>query len=166
MARSKDQGSGSPARATETATDSVARVLAGQDGIRGWQEDAYRAFHQHPELPDQEVRTAATAAAALRNAGYEVHEGIGTTGVVGVLKNGDGPTVLVRADMDALPMKEETGLPYASTDHQTDGSGQAVTGCACVRPRRARGLPDGRGAFARRPQVHMARHVHPAVPAC
>jgi len=104
----------------------VARVLAGQYGIKEWQEDAYRALHQHPELSDQEVRTAATAADALRTAGYEVHEQIGTTGVVGTLVNGDGPIVLVRADMDALPMKEETGLPYASTDHQTDGSGQSV----------------------------------------
>jgi hippurate hydrolase len=110
----------------ENATDSVARVLAGQDGIKGWQESVYRALHQHPELSDQEVHTAATAADALREAGYEVHEKIGTTGVVGILKNGDGPTVLVRADMDALPMREDTGLPYASTDQQPDGSGQAV----------------------------------------
>ena len=87
MARSKAQGSDSPARATGRATDSVARVLAGQDGIRAWQEDVYRTLHQHPELPDQEVRTAATAADALRKAGYEVHEQIGTTGVVGTLKN-------------------------------------------------------------------------------
>ena len=101
-------------------------MLAGQDAIGAWQEAVYRALHQHPELPDQEVHTAATAADALRKAGYEVHEKIGTTGVVGVLENGDGPTVLVRADMDALPMKEETGLPYASTEHQTDGSGQVV----------------------------------------
>ena len=126
MARSNDRGSGSPARATGTATDSVARVLAGQDGIKEWQEDAYRAVHQHPEASDQEVQTAATAADALRTAGYQVHEKIGTTGVVGVLENGDGPTVLVRADMDALPMQEETGLPYASTAQQTDSSGQAV----------------------------------------
>jgi hippurate hydrolase len=105
----------------------VARVLAGQDGIKAWQEDTYRVLHQHPELPDQEVRTAATAADALREAGYEVHEQIGTTGVVGTLKNGDGPTVLVRADMDALPMKEETGLPYASTERQTDSAGQVVS---------------------------------------
>jgi hippurate hydrolase len=101
-------------------------VLAGQERIRSWQEDTYRALHRHPELSDQEMRTAATAAAALREAGYEVHEKIGTTGVVGMLRNGDGPTVLVRADMDALPMKEDTGLPYASTDQQPDGSGQAV----------------------------------------
>jgi hippurate hydrolase len=101
-------------------------VLAGLDGIREWQEGAYRALHQHPELSDQEVHTAATAADALRKAGYQVHEKVGTTGVVGVLANGDGPAVLVRADMDALPMNEETGLPYASTDQQTDASGQSV----------------------------------------
>jgi hippurate hydrolase len=101
-------------------------VLAGQEGIKAWQEDVYRTMHQHPELSNQEVHTAATAADALRKAGYEVHEKIGTTGVVGILKNGNGPTVLVRADMDALPMKEQTGLPYASTDHQTDSSGRVV----------------------------------------
>jgi amidohydrolase len=126
MARSEAQGSGSPSSSTGRATDAAARVLAGQDGIREWQDDVYRAIHQHPELSDQEVHTAAAAADALRKAGYEVQEKIGTTGVVGVLRNGDGPTVLVRADMDALPMQEETELAYASTDHQTDSSGQVV----------------------------------------
>ncbi len=102
------------------------RVLAGQPRIRDWQEDVYRTLHRRPELSDHEMKTAAAAAGALREAGYEVHEGIGTTGVVGILRNGDGPTVLMRADMDALPMKEETGLPYASTDQATDDAGQAV----------------------------------------
>jgi hippurate hydrolase len=101
-------------------------VLAGQAGIKAWLEDVYLTLHQHPELSNQETKTATMAATALREAGYEVREGIGTTGVVGVLRNGDGPAVLVRADMDALPMKEETGLPYASTDHQTDGVGHVV----------------------------------------
>ena len=127
MARAEDPVSGSASSKTETAADSsAARVLAGQDGIKQWQEDVYRTLHQHPELSNQELNTAATAAGALREAGYQVHDKIGTTGVVGILRNGDGPTVLMRADMDALPMKEETGLPYASTDHQTDSSGQAV----------------------------------------
>jgi hippurate hydrolase len=102
-------------RAASDAATAAVRVLDGQDGLASWQEDVYRTLHQHPELSDQEVRTAATAAAALREAGFEVHERIGTTGVVGILRNGDGPTVLMRADMDGLPMKEETGLPYAST---------------------------------------------------
>jgi hippurate hydrolase len=112
--------------ATRTADPAASRVLAGQDGIRAWQEDVYRTLHQHPELSNQEVQTAAAAAGALREDGYEVHERVGTTGVVGILRNGDGPCVLMRADMDALPMREETGLPYASSVEQTDGDGQVV----------------------------------------
>jgi amidohydrolase len=127
MATKEDRPTGSASSTAEAAADaSVGRVLAGQDAVREWQENVYRAIHQHPELSNQEVHTAATAADTLLKAGYEVHDKVGTTGVVGILRNGDGPTVLMRADMDALPMKEETGLPYASTDHQTDSSGQAV----------------------------------------
>ena len=77
--------------------------------------DRYRDLHRHPELAFEEVRTAGIAEAALRAAGYDVTAGIGGTGVVGVLRNGDGPTVLVRADMDGLPVTEDTGLEYAST---------------------------------------------------
>jgi len=76
--------------------------------------DLYRHFHRHPELSFQEDDSAARIAAALREAGFEVTEGVGGHGVVGVLANGEGPTVLVRGDMDALPVTEETGLPYAS----------------------------------------------------
>lgn len=74
----------------------------------------YRDLHTHPELSFEETRTAAIAAGELRTAGFDVIEGVGITGVVGVLRNGDGPTVLLRADMDALPVAEETGLAYAS----------------------------------------------------
>ncbi|MEV0174311.1 amidohydrolase [Streptomyces sp. NPDC050803] len=81
-------------------------------------EDFYRDLHRHPELSFQEHRTAGRLAGRLRGAGYETAEGIGGTGVVGLLRNGDGPTVLLRADMDALPVTELTGLPYAS---RTDG---------------------------------------------
>ncbi|WP_392965027.1 amidohydrolase [Streptomyces sp. LN245] len=77
-------------------------------------EDFYRDLHRHPELSLREHRTAATLAERLRKAGYDTAEGVGGTGVVGVLRNGNGPTVLLRADMDALPVAEETGLPYAS----------------------------------------------------
>jgi hippurate hydrolase len=77
-------------------------------------EDYYRDLHRHPELSLQEHRTAAKLAERLTKAGYETADGIGGTGVAGVLRNGDGPTVLLRADMDALPVQEETGLPYAS----------------------------------------------------
>ncbi len=77
--------------------------------------DLYRDLHRHPELGFAETRTAAVAARELRAAGFEVTEGVGGTGVVGVLRNGAGPTALLRADMDALPVEEKTGLPYAST---------------------------------------------------
>ncbi|WP_433259968.1 amidohydrolase [Actinosynnema sp. CS-041913] len=87
--------------------------------------DLYRDLHQHPELGFAETRTAAVAARELRAAGFETTEGVGGTGVVGVLRNGDGPTVLLRADMDALPVAERTGLPYASTA-VVDRDGQAV----------------------------------------
>lgn len=79
----------------------------------------YKDLHTHPELGLQEVRTAGILARELRKAGFAVTEKVGTTGVVGVLRNGDGPTILVRADMDALPMEEKTGLPYASKARAT-----------------------------------------------
>ncbi len=102
-----------------TAADAV---LRGLDTVREWQEDFYRDLHAHPELPHQEHRTAANVADRLRAAGCEIHEGIGGTGVVGILRNGDGPTVVLRADMDGLPVLERTGLPYASTETTEDGT--------------------------------------------
>jgi hippurate hydrolase len=89
-------------------------------------ERVYTDIHAYPELSMQETRTAGIAANRLRSAGYEVTEGIGKTGVVGVLRNGDGPTVMLRADMDALPVREQTGLPYASTQTATDSNGRTV----------------------------------------
>ena len=77
--------------------------------------EVYRDLHRHPELAFQEIRTADIVAGRLRAAGYDVITGIARTGVVGVLRNGEGPTVLLRADMDALPVQEDTGLDYAST---------------------------------------------------
>ena len=82
-------------------------------------EAVYKDLHLHPELGMQEVRTAGILAQQLRGAGFTVTEKVGGTGVVGVLKNGDGPTILVRADMDALPMEEKTGLPWASKARAT-----------------------------------------------
>ena len=89
-------------------------------------EAVYTDVHAHPELSMQETRTARIAADRLRRAGYEVSESIGQTGVVGLLRNGDGPTVMLRADMDALPVREQTGLPYASTETTTDSLGKTV----------------------------------------
>lgn len=77
-------------------------------------EDFYRDLHRHPELSLREHRTAGKLAERFERAGFETDGGIGVTGVAGVLRNGDGPVVLLRADMDALPVREETGLPYAS----------------------------------------------------
>jgi hippurate hydrolase len=107
-------------------TSPVATVLAGLDQVRGWQEDFYRDLHRNPELSHHEQRTAGRAAERLRQAGYEVHDGVGGTGVVGILRNGAGPAVLLRADMDALPVREATGLPYASTVMVTDADGNQV----------------------------------------
>lgn len=86
--------------------------------------DIFKDLHQHPELAFTEQRTAAIVAKELRQLGYSVTEGIGKTGVVGVLKNGEGPTLWFRADMDANAVREETGLPYASVAKQRlpDGS--------------------------------------------
>jgi amidohydrolase len=78
-------------------------------------EELYRDLHRHPELSMQEERTAGIAAERLRTAGFDVTTGVGGTGVVGLLRNGDGPAVMLRADMDALPVSEQTGLDYAST---------------------------------------------------
>src|SRR6185436_18025333 len=90
-------------------------ALAGLGAIVAGLEELYRDVHAHPELSLQEQRTAGKAAEHLRDAGYAVTTGVGGTGVVGLLANGDGPTVMLRADMDALPLEEATGLPYAST---------------------------------------------------
>ncbi|MBS0255238.1 MAG: amidohydrolase [Proteobacteria bacterium] len=85
--------------------------------------ETYRDLHQHPELSFQEVRSAAIMAAAARAAGFEVTEKVGKTGVVAVLRNGPGPTVLIRADMDALPVVEQTGLAFASKARGTSVTG-------------------------------------------
>lgn len=86
-------------------------------------EELYRDLHRHPELAGNERRTAAEVALRLSNLGLEVAEQVGETGVVGVLRNGDGPVVMLRADMDGLPVLEQTGLPYASEAKVNSGQG-------------------------------------------
>ena len=88
--------------------------------------DIYRDLHAHPELAFAEHRTAAIVAGRLRDLGYQTTAGVGGTGVVGLLANGDGPTVLLRADMDALPVLERTGLDYASADRGKSADGTDV----------------------------------------
>lgn len=106
-------------------------VLAGLGSVRAWQEDFYRDVHAHPELSHQEHRTAGRVAGRLERSGLRVRTGIGGTGVVGVLENGAGPVVLLRADMDALPVREATGLYYASTVTATDDGTEVPVAHAC-----------------------------------
>jgi amidohydrolase len=94
------------------------------DAIYPQVESLYEDLHRNPELSLHEEKTAATIAAQLRKLGFDVTTGIGGTGVVGVLKNGAGPTVMIRAELDALPILEKTGLPYAS--HVTTHNDQDV----------------------------------------
>ncbi len=88
--------------------------------------ELYQHWHRHPELSFHEALTAKRLAAELRALDIAVTEGVGGHGLVGVLRNGDGPTVMLRADMDALPVAEQTGLPYASTAETTDEQGNTV----------------------------------------
>jgi amidohydrolase len=89
-------------------------------------EAIYIDLHRHPELSFQETRTSGVIAAKLQELGIEFEEGIGKTGIAAVIRNGDGPTVWLRADMDALPVPEQTGLDYASTARGTDPNGNDV----------------------------------------
>jgi hippurate hydrolase len=89
-------------------------------------EHLYRDFHAHPELSGQERRTSERLACELQQAGYEVTTGIGGTGIAAVLRNGRGPVLMIRADMDALPIREETGLPWQSFVRMQDAGGREV----------------------------------------
>src|SRR6185312_11812516 len=101
-------------------------VLKNLDRISPDIEALYKDVHSHPELSMQETRTAGLAADRLRAAGFEVTTDVGKTGVVGMLRNGEGPAVMLRADMDALPVEEATGLPYASKIKAKDREGNTV----------------------------------------
>ena len=101
--------------------------MSDHERVTAWLEDVYKDLHANPELSFQETRTAAVAAGKLKESGYEVIEGVGKTGVIGILRNGEGQTVLARADMDALPVKENTGLAYASSATATDTAGLQVS---------------------------------------
>ena len=106
-----------PATASaETVGDAIASDMPGL-------MDIYRDLHSHPELSFQETRSAAIMARAARDAGFEVTEKVGKTGIVAVMKNGEGPTVLIRADMDGLPVTEQTGLPFASKQRGVSTAG-------------------------------------------
>jgi len=167
----------------------AAKVLAGLEAELGWVRDTYRDLHRHPELSLEEHRTARLVEDKLAAFGYRVVR-LGGTGVVGVLANGDGPTVLARADMDALPVTEATGLSYASevtgvmhacghdvhvstllgaAKLMADGRGAwSGTYIALFQPAEEVGagskamVDDGLAAKVPRPGVALAQHVMPA----
>lgn len=167
----------------------IAEVVAHYASIQAEQEGFYRQLHAHPELSHQELRTAREASTRLTSWGFDVHTGIGGTGVVGVLRNGSGSTVLLRADMDALPVHEATGAEYASevdgvmhgcghdvhvacllgaarllAEHQDTWQGTVI---ALFQPAEetgdgARGmLADGLAELIPKPDVALAQHVLP-----
>src|SRR6266566_9982008 len=86
----------------------------------------YLDLHEHPELSQHETQTAGKLAARLRSAGYDVTEHVGGAWVVAILKNGNGPTIMLRTELDALPVEEKTGLPYTSKVHTKDDAGRDV----------------------------------------
>jgi len=104
----------------------AASPLDGLDQIYPQLDALYIDLHKNPELSMKEQRTSARMAEELRKLGYEVTAGVGGTGVVGVLSNGKGPTVLLRTELDALPVEEKTGLPYASNATGVNPQGQTV----------------------------------------
>ncbi|MEO1312003.1 MAG: M20/M25/M40 family metallo-hydrolase, partial [Pseudomonadota bacterium] len=110
----------SPARADHHEGDLRAAIASDYEENLA---DLFVWFHQNPELSFFEKETAKKLAGELEALGYDVTAGVGRTGVVAVMENGDGPTVMLRADMDGLPVKEDTGLAYASTATQADLDG-------------------------------------------
>ena len=104
---------------TATTSKEVESVYPGAHAL-------YLDLHENPELSSHETQTAAKLAARLRRLGYDVTEHVGGTGVVAILKNGAGPTVMLRTELDALPVEEKTGLPYASKVHTKDDAGHDV----------------------------------------
>ncbi len=109
--------------AQEVPQDKIQQLI---DKEYGELENLYQHLHAHPELSFAEEKTSTQLADELRQIGFDVTENFGGHGVVAVLENGAGPTILVRADMDALPIKEETGVPYASKVTTTDDAGNEV----------------------------------------
>lgn len=111
------------------AAAALAQNPAPSKQVQAASADVYKLYvdlHEHPELSSHETQTAAKLASRLRSLGYDVTEHVGGTGIVAVMKNGDGPTILLRTELDALPVPEKTGLPYASKVVAKDDSGKEV----------------------------------------
>lgn len=119
------------AQSTTGAAPLKRQVAARVDGMYPWLDGVYKDLHAHPEIAFQETRTAGKLAAEMRKLGFTVTEKVGKTGVVAVLRNGSGPTVLVRTELDGLPMEEKTGLPYASRARAQAGGRDTYTTHSC-----------------------------------
>jgi hippurate hydrolase len=120
-------GAGAAVLSAQSASGQVAAPTAAEiDRMYPDLETLYKELHQHPELAFQETKTAATLAERLRALGFEVTTGVGRTGIVGLLRNGAGPTVMLRTELDALPVEERTGLPFASTVVAKNAAGQTT----------------------------------------
>ncbi len=115
----QSQSTTSTVPSTVPSVEQVAAIYPEIDAL-------YLDLHQHPELSMHEQQTGAKLAERLKALGYQVTTGVGRTGIVAILKNGGGPTVLLRTDMDALPVEEKTGLPYASKVTTTNSDGVTV----------------------------------------
>src|SRR4030095_14737042 len=113
--------------ATELPEDTVTRVRTQIDTLYPQVESLYIDLHQNPELSLHEAKTSAKLAERMRKLGYEVTTNVGGFGIVAIMKNSAGPTLMIRTDMDALPVHEETGLPYASKVTTKDDSGAEVS---------------------------------------
>ena len=115
--------------AAQSAAPLKTQVASRVDAMYPWLDATYKDLHAHPEIAFQETRTAAKLAAEMRKLGFTVTEKVGKTGIVAVLKNGAGPTVLVRTELDGLPMEEKTGLPYASRARTQAGDNFVTHSC-------------------------------------
>ena len=105
---------GAAASAQSLSPELTQKIVKSVDGDASRLTQIFKDFHEHPELGFMEMRTSGIVAKELKSLGYDVQTGIGKTGVIGIMRNGDGPVVLWRADMDAIATREETGVPYAS----------------------------------------------------
>src|SRR5882672_4979104 len=122
---------GAAAQSSSVAEQYGAKVSGLVNDMYPQIETVYQDIHAHPELGFQETRTAAKLAAEMRALGFQVTEKIGKTGVVAIFKNGTGPTVMVRTELDALPMEEKTGLPYASTAKAKSNGRESFVAHSC-----------------------------------
>ncbi len=153
----------SPAAVAQQPADPVGAWL---DRHASGLEALYRHLHQHPELSFREVETAGRLADELRALGLDVTEQVGGTGVVAVLRRGDGPVGLLRADMDALPIAEETGLPYASEVRAASADGRAIGVMhACGHDLHMACLVGAAGYFAAHPDAFAGTLVFQLQPA-